>query len=805
MERSVALTRLEDGVRDDKLKNPNISRSPDDLPDPVRGKWKRACVRSGATVWRADVVRQPGWHEPGRPLLLFTSSPDDGDDGPGAACGLTPLPELLPGRASSENPLRSDRGVMDVSSQDPPVMAMDLSKSYTPLSRSRNEAGDLAKKPEWYHRRPANCSTDGASAYRSRASSSYSPLSQSGVRCRDMEQGPEALGSYMNSTLAPGLDLFHSRTHGNLWHGGYYGADQSRGPVPESSGAEESDSGSDVIFLVSSAKEPLLCGPFIQDGVRHMVEPVSPAMSSLDEERSCYLLPQPMSSPSADSSYSEDSSDSSVDIPVHHARPVVLISDLNGVYGHPGESVADVSSDDSEVVEVSVTNYKKERRCFKKKPPEAKGECEKRSSREVRRSARVRKSESEMPRLNCGVSRHNLRRRVKNDAVGIYNESSDSEDLIEYALRFSSSDESVSQPTLPQKASSHSEESNGNVQADRKSPPKEAQYAKLIKYKRKKPLPLRETKKVKEMKQEQLSRTPPPEQQKVSAGKSTAGKKQVGRRKRKRRPQTGPAALFSPRESEIMLKYAKAKDKKERKAAGFCPFVHMEQQLCRVVNYQEEEGTLRSSKAWPAASKSLSGFVPCTSCFQLGRPNAESSRPDQMLCCLCGWTANTMGLGDLHGPYYAAVSPLDGQTCKTEQSEDSQKISNGHSVNSSEDDCAPDQTLLRSDRVSPTKVPPCPNECWIHEDCGIWSAGVFLVRGKLYGLEEAARIAQETICSACYQTGAIMGCFQKGCLRNYHYTCAIQSGCILNEDNFSMRCPEHKSKTFPPAARQDKR
>ncbi|KAM4717489.1 uncharacterized protein FYW61_017574 isoform 1-T4 [Anableps anableps] len=696
---------------------------------------------------------------------------------------------------------------MDVSSPDPPLMAMDLSKSYTPLTRSRSEAADLTKKPEWYHRRPVNCSTDGASTYRSRASSSYSPLSQAGVpvRCRDMEQGPESLGNYMNSSLAPGLDLFHSRTHGNLWHGGYYGADQSGGPVPESSGAEESDSGSDVIFLVSSAKEPLLCGSFIQDSVRHIVEPVSPAMSSLDEGRGCYLLPQPMSSPSVDSSYSEDSSESSVDIPVHHTRPVVLLSDLNGVYGHPGESVADVSSDDSDVIEVSVTNHKKERHCYKKSPPKIKSEVEKPSSREVRRSARVRKSESEMPRLTCGASRHSLRRRVKNDAVGIYNESSDSEDLIEYALKFSSSEESVSQPNLPQKASSHSEESNGNVQTDRKSPPKEVQFADLMNYKRKKPLSLPKTKKVCKIKQKPISRIPPPDQQEVSVSKSAVVKKQVVKRKRKRRPQTGPSALFSAREPEILLKYAKTKDKKDRKPSSFCPFVHMEQQLCRVVNYQEDEGTFCSSKGWPTVSKSASGFVPCTSCFQLGRPSSGSSIPDQLLCCLCGWTANTMGLGDLHGPYYPAVSPVDGQTCRTDQSEDLQKLSNGHLPNFSEDDCTPDKTLLRSNKISPTKVPLCLSECWIHEDCGIWSAGVFLVRGKLYGLEEAARIAQETICSTCHQTGAIMGCFQKGCLKNYHYTCAIQSGCVLNEDNFSMRCPEHKNKTFPPVARQDKR
>lgn len=72
-----------------------------------------------------------------------------------------------------------------------------------------------------------------------------------------------------------------------------------------------------------------------------------------------------------------------------------------------------------------------------------------------------------------------------------------------------------------------------------------------------------------------------------------------------------------------------------------------------------------------------------------------------------------------------------------------------------------------------------------------------------------------------------MGCFLKGCSRNYHCTCAVQSGkprlihkwfwnrvgsdrtdtqlltdvflcssgCVLNQDNFTMRCPEHKVNT----------
>ncbi|XP_017297503.1 transcription factor 20-like isoform X2 [Kryptolebias marmoratus] len=671
--------------------------------------------------------------------------------------------------------------VMEVSPQDPVLVAMDLSKSYSPLSRSHADDVDLSKKPEWYHRRPPSCSTDVPSTFRSRPSASYSSPAAS-IHCRDVEQRPESLGGYMNSTLAPGLDLFHDRVHGSLWHAGFCGTDQSGSPLPESSGGEESDSGSDVIFLVSSAKEPLLCGSFIQDGVGHMVEPLSPAVSSLDEGRGCYLLPQPLSSPSPDSSYSEDSSDSSVDIPVHHTRPVVLLSDLNAVYGNPAESDVEVSSDDSDLIEVSVTDSKKQNQA----PPPR--EREKTPQRKVRRSSRMKKPAAEPARLSRSVTRRSLKRRVKYSAVGIYNENCDSDDLMEFAEKFSSSEESDPQAVLPQTARTRSEESDLDVRTDRKSPlreqpPRKAPRSRTVRHqqeKKKKPLAAPETKAVSRTKQNWVHRTGPQQ------------KKQAVRRRRKKRRNTGPSALFPPREPEILLKYLKAKEqRKDKKADGFCPFVHMEQRVCRVVNYQDEESTVQSSRR--PHGPTLSGFVPCTSCFQLGRPSSDAGHQAELRCCLCGQTANVLGLGDLHGPY-----------CPTRMSLKEQKLSNGCLPTSSEDDCSAENSVLRGDGLRPSKGPPL-DECWVHEDCSIWAAGVFLVQGKLYGLEEAARLAQETICSSCRQTGAIMGCFQKNCCRNYHSTCAVQSGCVLNEDNFSMRCPEHKNKSFSCPSRRDKR
>ncbi|XP_034046076.1 uncharacterized protein si:ch211-165g14.1 [Thalassophryne amazonica] len=725
---------------------------------------------------------------------------------------------------------------MEVSSQDPPFTTMDLSKSYSvnPLTCSHTQAKDLAKKPEWYHRRLPSCSSDLACPYRSgsRATSSYNSLSTSlhpetsrSVHCGDMEQSPESLSDYMNSALAQGLELYHDGVHGSLWHPGFYGPKQPGSPVPESSGGEESDSGSDVIFLVSSGKEPLLCSPFIQDSVRHIVEPLSPAVSSLEEGQG--YLPQPLSSASPDSSYSEDSSDSSVDIPVHHTRPIVLQSDLSAVYGNPVESPVDVSSDDSDVIEVTASDEKKKDRSFPckknllRKSPQS--DNEKSPPREVRYSTRNRNPVPEWSQYTCSPSRSSLRRRAKNVTVGIYNENFDSDDLLDYLFRVSSSDtESVVQRKPSQRRSSQSGESAVDLRTDGNCPSTSPQresigeqplsdplYKKTVDCKRKKAITVSKVKKLRRSAKQRVASS--------TIANGSANKKRIKRRKRKRRSQTGPSALFSPREPEIKLKYATVKEeKKDKKLANFYPFVHMEQSLCTVVNYQEDEAEVRSSTGFtPTAHKSTAGFVPSTSCFQLGRLSSESRCRSTLACCLCGQTANVMGLGDLHGPYFPSGLSVDSQRrqqdCSSQEEEEANLngLGNSYSVNSS-DDCDYDggsavKGLHGFDNHRLPKVPLRLSECWIHEDCGIWSAGVFLVRGKLYGLREAAQLARETSCSSCQQTGAITGCFQKGCSRNYHYRCALQSGCVLNEENFSLRCPEHKNKPFTCVMRQDKR
>ncbi|KAM6966173.1 uncharacterized protein LKV04_018664 [Tautogolabrus adspersus] len=573
--------------------------------------------------------------------------------------------------------------------------------------------------------------------------------------------------------------------------------------VLRAAGGEESDSGSDVIFLVSSSKEPLLCSPFVQDGVGHIVEPLSPTVSSPDEVRGCYHLPQPLSSPSPDSSYSDESSESSVDIPVHHTRPVVLLSDLSTAFRNPPESVEGVSSEDSDVIEVSASDEKKKTSVCKK--------TGKAPKREVRRSSRISRSSTELSASPCSASRSVLRRRAKNNAVGIYNESGDSDDLMEYVARMSSSDELLSEPNKLQRLSSNSDESDMDMQTDSKSVERETpprrRASKSISCKEKTLHTARKTEKIRRTEKNQKSRIKPESQNDKSAVK----KKPPVRRKRKRRSKTGGSAQFPPTEPEIRLRHVNIKkEKKEKKSGSFCPFVHMEHMRCTVINFQREEEKIRSREEGPQqnGTRCLIGFIPNSSCFQPGRSGLESPGQTMLRCCLCGQTANTMSLGDLHGPYIPFSLSVDCQHQDTdqnrawgsEQKEGSCGLINGSSEKSSSDDLSCSAAKTLNPHVSPQM-----DECWIHEDCGIWSAGIFLVQGKLYGLQEAARHAQRTVCSACRQTGAIIGCFQKGCQSNYHYRCAIQSGCVLNEENFSVLCPEHKNRLFSLVTRRHRR
>lgn len=279
------------------------------------------------------------------------------------------------------------------------------------------------------------------------------------------------------------------------------------------------------------------------------------------------------------------------------------------------------------------------------------------------------------------------------------------------------------------------------------------------------------------------------------------------RKRCRRRRQTPTSNMFSPKEPEIKLRYINFKEEKRRCGSvdSFSPFVHVERQpqqqpsLCTIINYPEEVSRATQPRSrQPTQPTQSGGFVstavPSTSCMQLGRVAAHSQHHRVLVCCLCGLSANAMYLGDLHGPYYpegfqsaaklgdAGSERLQGEQGDERDDSDASSRSirarrrkravplrsqssgvalkgrdlrtkrrrstdgpGGSPTKWARSDAGSSTTCSAEDWYSPPLLPADPCEFWLHEDCGIWSTGVFLVRGRVYGLKEAVRAAQETV------------------------------------------------------------
>ncbi|KAL3876777.1 hypothetical protein ACJMK2_034573 [Sinanodonta woodiana] len=233
------------------------------------------------------------------------------------------------------------------------------------------------------------------------------------------------------------------------------------------------------------------------------------------------------------------------------------------------------------------------------------------------------------------------------------------------------------------------------------------------------------------------------------------------------------------------------------------PYIHLEGNktnptTCIVINqplddYSDLKGNKRKLTSAPVPSIQLSNIPSNRSVFLPGNQLQEEVN---WKCVLCGKHSSYKFLGDLFGPY-----TLESQIEKF----DSHKISpckspigsHGKRRTSGSTDDMSDKRKSQSKLGSPGpsgRSSGLTLEVWVHEDCLVWSDGVFLVGKKIYGLEEAFRVANQTVCTHCRENGAMVGCLHKGCSQKFHYACAVEKECYLDEENFSLLCPKHKEK-----------
>ncbi|XP_044758363.1 uncharacterized protein LOC123316381 isoform X2 [Coccinella septempunctata] len=83
-------------------------------------------------------------------------------------------------------------------------------------------------------------------------------------------------------------------------------------------------------------------------------------------------------------------------------------------------------------------------------------------------------------------------------------------------------------------------------------------------------------------------------------------------------------------------------------------------------------------------------------------------------------------------------------------------------------------------------------EVWVHEDCLVWSPGVYLVGPKIIGLQEAVWTSCNVSCIRCNFKGANICCLYRGCMKVAHVWCARSLNWDFNEDCFKTFCDEHR-------------
>ncbi|RDD45283.1 Transcription factor 20 [Trichoplax sp. H2] len=136
-------------------------------------------------------------------------------------------------------------------------------------------------------------------------------------------------------------------------------------------------------------------------------------------------------------------------------------------------------------------------------------------------------------------------------------------------------------------------------------------------------------------------------------------------------------------------------------------------------------------------------------------------RPKQWICSLCGFPSNYSILGALYGPFHYMDGHFVKNNHQSQQSVNRRLDSTGIVDNRNTGSNIANVTSLSEKERE---------EIWVHEDCIVWSPGVYLLGDTVVGLVDAVRVGRTNKCSVCGTFG----------------------DCLLDEDNFTLVCSKHK-------------
>ncbi|KAK3256435.1 hypothetical protein CYMTET_34430 [Cymbomonas tetramitiformis] len=91
----------------------------------------------------------------------------------------------------------------------------------------------------------------------------------------------------------------------------------------------------------------------------------------------------------------------------------------------------------------------------------------------------------------------------------------------------------------------------------------------------------------------------------------------------------------------------------------------------------------------------------------------------------------------------------------------------------------------------------------VHHNCAIWSPNCYENElGALCNVRKEVQRGERLRCTAegCNKAGATLGCsWSKKCKANFHYPCAVSSGCLFDKTGYVLYCPKHSHRALKEA------
>ncbi|CAO1401569.1 unnamed protein product [Diamesa serratosioi] len=278
------------------------------------------------------------------------------------------------------------------------------------------------------------------------------------------------------------------------------------------------------------------------------------------------------------------------------------------------------------------------------------------------------------------------------------------------------------------------------------------------------------------------------------------------------------------------LKAKKDGPSKSRVKPDIAPFLQIKKDgrfsiINQTINGDEDsEKALNKPKKMPNPNHDKNKVIRGLHVSTLSHKYDADKRDTSWVCVFCKNGPHKFEMGDLFGPYVITKNCEEYEMCLEDPALDVFRQSNSNKISKKNRNAQQLAESLLATEKSPKKKrkvtvtsPIIPNgkdepvlsmsgsfeeffsgmskvdennfEVWVHEDCIVWAAGVYIVGTKIVGLDAAIWNSTRKNCTYCLKNGAMICCLTRGCDKNSHLACARKTWRM--DDEFKTFCENH--------------